>query len=196
MADKSFSETVEQMKADAMTISRLACLACVVVGVFFSAYIWRLYTRLISLASDHIHEFALIIPFGFVVAWGAPIALFLQYTRMNLPTWLTFGHPVAFGGVMPDVCDDISWAINPETGGWPCVSSCWGKWLADMYGPDDWEFPCYPGAYPTFRTFIIVYMSSHLGYIIWLLCNARKRTPKCADRDPVDLAIENLREGE
>lgn len=181
MSDTSFSETVEQIKADALTQDTLVGVACIVVGVLFSAYIWRLYNRLDLLRHDRAHAMVLFTPFFFMVVWAGPIQLFSRYTRVALPAWLTFGHPVAFGGVMPNVCDNISWAIYPQTGGWPCVSSCWKKWLADMVGSDEWHYPCNPGPEPTLFLLGMAFASGYLAYIIWLLCTARKRAPKCKE---------------
>jgi hypothetical protein len=68
---------------------------------------------------------ALLIPLFWTTLWGLATNRYLLYHRVTLPlpTWLAFGHPVTFGGVLPNVCDQSAWTA------WPCLPRDWHKFM-------------------------------------------------------------------
>lgn len=72
-----------------------------------------------------------------------PVSTYLLYQPLTLPlpTCLTFGHPVNFGGIWPNVCDPSNLALHPRgDGGWPCFPRELRTWLANVAGPDGWHY--------------------------------------------------------
>jgi hypothetical protein len=78
--------------------------------------------------------------------WTCPPALYLLYhpVTLLLPTWLTFGHPVTFGGILPDNCDNSTLALGWDGGhDWPCLPSELGTRVANVAGPEGWKWLVY-----------------------------------------------------
>ena len=79
--------------------------------------------------------------FGFL--WIHLAALYLIYhpVTLPLPTWLTSGHPVTFGGFRPDICDNSTLSLGWEGGhDWPCLPSEIGTRFANVTGPEGWKW--------------------------------------------------------
>lgn len=76
------------------------------------------------------------------MGWTFPAAFYLLYHPVTLllsawPTW----HPVAFGGVTPNVCNNPTLTLGSSpAGGWPCFSSQLKDRFANLSGPDGWKY--------------------------------------------------------
>lgn len=90
---------------------------------------------------------------------------------------------------MPNVCGDVSWAISPATGGWPCFFMDLKIWLADLTGPDGWERLCNPDSRSILCLLDLAYTAGFMMYIIVVLVNAPVRDSKCRLGEP---AVEAL----
>lgn len=83
-----------------------------------------------------ISEFQLAIPALPLVSIWVPIAASISaYHRISLPTWLTFGHPIGFGGVLPNVCCEMDKVMQGGEGDYPCLPYEFKIWLAKVVGP-------------------------------------------------------------
>ena len=71
-----------------------------------------------------------------VTIWVFPTTLWLLYHRISLPTWLTFGHPVSFGGVRPNVCNStfVPGLMIDRPCDWACFPSELQTRLARVIG--------------------------------------------------------------
>jgi hypothetical protein len=101
-------------------------------------------------------ENALIIPYIWTVLWGLPLNMYFVYHRVTLPTWLTFGHPVTFGGILPNVDDESATTKRP------CLPRDWHKFMN--------------GNWP--ENHVVFYLALNLGLFTWIFCtlrNARRR---------------------
>lgn len=75
------------------------------------------------------------------ITWAYPVGMFISYHRIDLPTWLTFGYPVAFGGVIPNVCNDVACAIYPDDdSNWACLLSGLETWRSKVLSPGGWKY--------------------------------------------------------
>jgi len=77
------------------------------------------------------------------IGWTFPAAFYILYhpVTLPLPTWLTSGHPVTFGGIIPDVCNNPTLTLQfGEPGGWPCFPSQLKDRFANLSGPDGWKY--------------------------------------------------------
>jgi hypothetical protein len=61
--------------------------------------------------------------------------LYFLYHRatLPLPEWLTFVHPVTFGGIASNVCE------AGDRGYWPCLPNDLKNWLAGIGGLEEWK---------------------------------------------------------
>jgi hypothetical protein len=64
--------------------------------------------------------------------WAFPITFYILYHLVTLPTWLTFGYPVAFGGVRPNICNTTLVPGFFGSGDWPCFPSDLKTRLAEI----------------------------------------------------------------
>jgi hypothetical protein len=75
--------------------------------------------------------------------WTFPTGFYLLYhpVTLPLPTWLTFGHPVTFGGIAPNVCHNptLTLEVKPP-GGWPCFPAHLKDRAARLAGPEGWKY--------------------------------------------------------
>jgi hypothetical protein len=75
--------------------------------------------------------------------WTFPTGFYLLYhpVTLPLPTWLTFGHPVTFGGIAPNVCNNptLTLEVKPP-GGWPCFPAHLKDRAARLAGPEGWKY--------------------------------------------------------
>lgn len=64
----------------------------------------------------------------FCLLWYLPTTLYLVYHRLTLPlpTWLTLGYPIAFGGIRPAICTESN------NGNWECLRYDLEAWLASF----------------------------------------------------------------
>jgi len=67
--------------------------------------------------------------FALAFSWIIPVVTYLLYHQFTIPTWLTFGYPVSFGGVKRNICDAST------AGQWPCFT-----WFSDVAGPGGWKY--------------------------------------------------------
>lgn len=84
-----------------------------------------------------------IFPMMFSMLSMLPVAAYLVYHPLTLPlpTCMTFGHSVTFGGIWPNVCDPSNLALHPRgDGGWPCFPRELETWLVNVAGPDSWHY--------------------------------------------------------
>jgi len=78
--------------------------------------------------------------------WTFPTGFYLLYhpVTLPLPTWLTFGHPVTFGGISPSVCNNPTLTLEAKPpGGWPCFPSHLKDRIAHLAGPEGWKYLVY-----------------------------------------------------
>lgn len=67
-----------------------------------------------------------------------PLAKLFTYYRLTLPTWLTLGYLVDFGGFMPASCE-VSMPVEGPCGV-PCGLLSLRSWLVKVFaGPDRWD---------------------------------------------------------
>ncbi|GAB7333475.1 hypothetical protein MBLNU13_g05069t1 [Cladosporium sp. NU13] len=60
---------------------------------------------------------------------------------MPLPTWLTFGHPMTFGGITANVCNNPTLTLEAKPHGrWPCFPSQPKDRIANLTGPEGWKY--------------------------------------------------------
>lgn len=75
--------------------------------------------------------------------WTFPTGFYLLYHPVTLPvpTWLTSGHPVTFGGIAPNVCNNptLTLEVKPP-GGWPCFPAHLKDRAAKLAGPEGWKY--------------------------------------------------------
>lgn len=77
--------------------------------------------------------------------WAFPVAFYLVYhpVTLPLPTWLTYGHPVTFGGIEPNVCNNPTLTLENmyrPAGGWPCFPAQLKDRFANLSGPHGWKY--------------------------------------------------------
>lgn len=104
--------------------------------------------------------------------WRYPLIFFLQYHRVALPIWLTFGYPVAFGGILPHACDDTI----REIAVWPCVHEDFKTWLINIAGPHGWRYLVFPGQ--TLLKCAAFFIWTLVG--LMLMVKVVRNTPTCA----------------
>lgn len=93
-----------------------------------------------------INEFQIAIPVTLLLVMRGPIATELSaYHRVSLPTWLTFGYPIGFGGALPIICCDIDKVLQGGEGDYPCLPYELKAWFAKVVGPSGWEHLFHPG---------------------------------------------------
>lgn len=90
----------------------------------------------------------------YLYLWRFPLTFLLQYHRVALPTWLTFGYPVAFGGVLPNVCDDTI----KEIALWPCIYEDSKTWLVNVAGPHGWRYLVHPNSALLWCAALLIWM--------------------------------------
>lgn len=111
------------------------------------------------------------------MAWVGNIAvnLYFRYHRISLPTWLTFGYVVEFGGAMSNVCADTDMPLDSEDdGGWPCFPSKLNSWLAGVAGPGGWKYLLQP---PTALVLCLLFLAFNVGMLAIFV--AVLRDPEC-----------------
>lgn len=116
------------------------------------------------------------------MAWVGNIAvnLYIRYHRISLPTWLTFGYAVEFGGAMSNVCTDTDMSSDYEgDGGWPCFPSKLHGWLADVAGPEGWKYLLQP---PAKLVLCLLFLAFNVGMLAVLV--AVVRDPECLYESP------------
>lgn len=71
----------------------------------------------------------------FGLIWYLPTTLYLVYHRLTLPlpTWLTLGYPIAFGGIRPAICTESN------NGNWECLRHDLEAWLAIFSELENWD---------------------------------------------------------
>ena len=103
------------------------------------------------------------------------IHTYLLYHQLTIPTWLTFGYPVSFGGVKPNICDEST------ADQCPCFT-----WFSDVTGPGGWKYLFKPDFKLMFFILLLAYD------IIFLRClftslrktkgdDTRRRGRKCSE---------------
>ena len=108
--------------------------------------------RLHYKSSMHICNLALL--------WIAPIVTYLLYHQFTIPTWLTFGYPVSFGGGKRNICDGSTADL------WPC-----SIWFPDDVGPGGWKYLLKPDL----KVVILqLYTISNACFLRWLLISLRE----------------------
>ena len=71
----------------------------------------------------------------FCLFWYLATTLYLVYHRLTLPlpTWLTLGYPIAFGGIRPAICTESN------NGNWECLPHDLEAWLASFSELKNWD---------------------------------------------------------
>lgn len=92
-----------------------------------------------------LHPHVGIVAWMLAIIWTFPAAFYLIYhpVTLPLPAWLTFGHPVSFGGITPNVCNNPTLTLENmcrPPGGWPCFPSQLRDRFANLAGPDGWKY--------------------------------------------------------
>lgn len=121
-----------------------------------------------------LHPEVAILVMTLTALWSLPMFLYLLYHRVTLPlpTWLTCGHPVAFGGAASNVCADPSVALGLNgNGGWPCFPSELKTWLAKVAGPQGWSYLLQPD---TKLILCLIFLALNIGIIVILIHLLRK----------------------
>lgn len=103
-----------------------------------------------------------------------PINLYIFSHRMTLPlpTWLTSGRPVAFGGTVSNICGGTEkpYGDSGGDGGWACFPSNVQIWLQDVAGPDGWEHFFQPPRKLVACLIMSAGIILYLGHIVAVLC--------------------------
>ena len=108
--------------------------------------------------------------------WAFPVAFYLVYhpVTLPLPTWLTYGHPVTFGGIEPNVCHNPTLTLENmyrPAGGWPCFPSQLKDRFANLSGPHGWKYLTQLDARLQLCIFFVVL---NIGVITGLVIKIRK----------------------
>ncbi|KAM0717813.1 hypothetical protein Q7P37_006145 [Cladosporium fusiforme] len=131
-------EAFDQMYIDSNNLTGL-----VVAGAYLLGLVYISCVTIIEMALDLDCTLAKSVAMLFGPVWTIPIGLFLVYHRLALPTWLTFGYPVAFGGTIPNNCEDAC-LFGLSYGSWPCLLPKLKVWLASAVGPEGWTHLAHP----------------------------------------------------
>lgn len=106
--------------------------------------------------------------------WTFPTAFYLLYhpITLPLPIWLTFGQPVTFGGIAPNVCKypTLTLEVKPP-GGWPCFPAHLKDRVAHLVGPEGWKYLVHLDAE---LILCLAFLVINLGLITFLVHVIRK----------------------
>ena len=96
--------------------------------------------------------------FDFSMLWHIPIALYLIYHRLTLPLpiCVTFGQPLALGGIVSDTCDGSNY------GSWPCFTHDLKVWLGSLIRLESWSQVFKP------EMTVVLFLIFVAGNILWL----------------------------
>jgi hypothetical protein len=106
--------------------------------------------------------------------WTFPTGFYLLYhpVTLPLPTWLTFGHPVTFGGISPNVCNNPTLTLVAKPpGGWPCFPAHLKDRIAHLAGPEGWKYLVYLDAK---LILCLSFLFINIVLITWLVFTVRK----------------------
>lgn len=82
-----------------------------------------------------------------------PTVLLLRY--FSPPTWLTLGYKI--GGFAPTTCEISKLVEGPRA--WPCQALEFKTWLANVAGPNGWEYLIRPE--PAWLVYILLFPWSY-----------------------------------
>lgn len=106
--------------------------------------------------------------------WTFPTAFWLLYhpVTLPLPTWLTFGHPVTFGGITPNVCNNPTLILEAKPpGGWPCFPSQLQDRISNSTGPKGWKYLVHMDAR---LIACLLFLVVNIGLITFLIFEIRR----------------------
>lgn len=102
-----------------------------------------------------LHKDVTIEIFALAFSWKIPIVTYLLYHQFTIPTWPAFGHPVSFGAVKRNICNESTAAQ------WPCFT-----WFSDVTGPGGWKFLFKPDFKLIFFLLLLVFNISFLRLLV------------------------------
>lgn len=106
--------------------------------------------------------------------WILPIAAYLIHhpATLPLPQWLTFGHPVTFGGIVPNVRENptLTLGVDPS-GDWPCFPAQMKDRIVNLVGPNGWRYLI---EFDARIIACVLFLVLNLGMLAWVLATARK----------------------
>jgi hypothetical protein len=106
--------------------------------------------------------------------WTRWVVLYLLFhpVTLPLPTWLTSGHPVTFGGITPNVCDNHTLSLGWNGGhDWPCLPSELATRFANVAGPEGWKWLLQLDAKVGY---CLIFFVLNLGILTMLMFELRK----------------------
>lgn len=200
MSEPWANKTAEQLLAESDEFINLAGgLIAAALGVFAAVCMAFMRSRL-QLKCD---SCVFIFPTMFSLLSTPPLAAYLLYHPLTLPlpTCMTFGHSVTFGGIWPNVCDPSNLALHPRgDGGWPCFPRELETWLVDVAGPDGWFYLVRPNE---MIQACLIFLGFYVGFFLFvflMVCKvprykARKDEEK-AVQEEADVGLLGLGVGE